>query len=164
MQSRFDRLFEVFFEPLELIEDERQRERLSRLFGVSRPGLERAIADLVADVLDDVNRHLDDIRVEVVFRGSDGGFAVEVKERSSDAAREPDDDDVVASTADAEKLTLRLPPGLKERAAAAAAAEGVSLNSWIVRAISRQLGAREGRRDRDSRTSGGSQLRGWVGG
>ena len=73
--------------------------------------------------------------------------------------------------ADAEKLTLRLPSELKDRASTAAAADGLSLNSWIVRAIARQLDGREARRfirevraERRVRPEGGgSTLRGWVG-
>ena len=37
------------------------------------------------------------------------------------------------------RITLRLPEGLKARAEAAAAREGVSTNAWLVRAIARAL-------------------------
>jgi len=178
MQERFDRIFQAFFEPLDLLDDEGQRERVGRLFGVGRPGLERALADLLADVLDEVNEHLDDVRAELVFRGSnEGGFVVEVKTRAGAATPNVDeagmtDDEDVFDPADAEKLTLRLPGTLKERAAAAAALEGLSLNSWIVRTVARELSGREGRRrsgrefrrEERGRPDGGGQLRGWVGG
>ena len=41
--------------------------------------------------------------------------------------------------AQAARITLRIPEQLKTRAEAAAAAEGVSLNTWLVRATSRAL-------------------------
>jgi hypothetical protein len=179
MQQRFDRIYQVFLEPLDLLDDEAQRDRLARLFGVGRPGLERALADLLADVLDDVSTQLDDTRVDMVLRGENGGFAVEVKRgRPQTASTEPSDTaefdafadfDAFAATGEADKLTLRLPSGLKEQAADAAALEGLSLNSWIVRSVAQALGGRERRRivrevRREERGRGGSQLRGWVGG
>src|SRR5579875_884682 len=42
------------------------------------------------------------------------------------------------------RVTLRLPDGLKARAEAAAAAAGVSLNAWLVRAASQALDSRPG--------------------
>jgi hypothetical protein len=161
MQEGFDSIFQLLIEPIDLLDDQAQRERLSRLLRMTRPGVDRALADLLVEVLDEVNQHLDDVRADIAFHGADGGFTVEVKPRQGESARADDEAaDAAASGADAEKLTLRLPQGLKERAAAAAAAEGLSLNSWIVRAVSRQLDGRQRERAR----GGGSTLRGWVGG
>lgn len=42
------------------------------------------------------------------------------------------------------RVTLRLPDGLKARAEAAAATDGVSLNTWLVRAASQALEGRPG--------------------
>src|SRR5688572_5502273 len=105
MQSRFDRLFEVFVEPFELIDDDAQRERLTRLFGMSRPAVERAVADLMADVLDELNSRLDDAHVDMVFRGAEGGFAFEVKERTPEPSEAADTDEAAPAAGDAEKLT-----------------------------------------------------------
>jgi hypothetical protein len=142
---------------------------------MSRPALERALADLLADVVAEVNAGLEEAQVDIVFRGSGGGgFAVEVKQREGPAETadgSEDDQAATLSMADAEKLTLRLPADLKERASASAVATGVSLNAWIVRAIARELDGRETRRfrrefraDRRGGPEGGSSLRGWVGG
>ena len=63
-----------------------------------------------------------------------------------------DADDATART------TLRLPDSLKTRAEAAAAAEGLSLNTWLVRG--RDGGARS--RARRSRRTRARRYTGWV--
>jgi hypothetical protein len=51
-----------------------------------------------------------------------------------DASEESDDGSVA-------RISLRLPDALKGRAEAAAAAEGTSLNAWLVRAVGAAVGA-----------------------
>jgi predicted HicB family RNase H-like nuclease len=46
-----------------------------------------------------------------------------------------------ADDAAAARITLRLPEALKGSVEAAAAREGVSVNTWIVRALSREVSA-----------------------
>ena len=55
------------------------------------------------------------------------------------------------------RTTLRLPDALKSRAEAAAANEGVSLNTWLVRAITTALEPK--REEREQRSS---SYAGWV--
>ena len=55
---------------------------------------------------------------------------------STDSSQEPEP---AGDDAQAARITLRSPEQLKTRAEAAAAAEGVSLNTWLVRATSRAL-------------------------
>ena len=50
----------------------------------------------------------------------------------AEAEPEPASDDGLTS-----RITLRLPEGLKASIEAAAAREGISVNSWLVRALSR---------------------------
>jgi hypothetical protein len=60
------------------------------------------------------------------------------------------------------RITLRLPEGLKAQAEAAAAAQGLSLNSWLVRSVAATV-ARRGTRipfDRDPRA--GRRLSGYA--
>ena len=77
---------------------------------------------------------------------------------ASDAAPDvpPIDDDGGAGVA---RFTLRLPQQLKARIDAAAAAESVSVNSWMVRTAERAI-AESGHRS--ARRSGNS-LSGWIG-
>jgi len=66
------------------------------------------------------------------------------------AASVEDADDATART------TLRLPDSLKVRAEAAAASEGVSLNAWLVRAVTTSLDPPAGA------AAAGSSYTGWV--
>ncbi|MDM4718206.1 toxin-antitoxin system HicB family antitoxin [Micromonospora sp. WMMA1363] len=54
-------------------------------------------------------------------------------------------------------MTLRLPEALKSRAEAAASAQGVSLNTWLVRSVQESL-APPGRRSGLIR----SRVSGWI--
>ena len=61
------------------------------------------------------------------------------------------------------RITLRLPEQLKARVEDAAAREGFSVNTWLVRAVSRGLepGERGGSADRRKKWSG-QHYSGWV--
>jgi hypothetical protein len=61
------------------------------------------------------------------------------------------------------RFTLRLPEGLKAQAEGAAAAGGVSLNTWLIRAIQEALRGDLGQRAAGRRSDSTAQrLRGWV--
>jgi hypothetical protein len=45
------------------------------------------------------------------------------------------------------RITLRLPEALKAQAEALAAAQGVSVNSWLVRSVATAVGRPDPRRD-----------------
>lgn len=77
--------------------------------------------------------------VEVRLIGQDPQL-VYVEEERAPATPQPDD----AFTA---RITLRLPENLKEKVETAAAREGVSTNTWIVRAIARSTTPGGGRSD-----------------
>lgn len=95
------------------------------------PALRLRLLDILSEAALELNGQLPhgqiDLRVagrDVVLTYSEGGRA--------DAAPPADDDS-------AARITLRLPETLKTRAEAAAAAEGISLNTWLVRATTRAL-------------------------
>ena len=99
--------------------------------------------------------------VEVRLRGRDPEFVVtppSIDERPSTAALPPalpsDDDGGTA------RLNLRLPESLKQQIDAAASAEGLSLNAWLVRAAAAALAARDARRP--SPTTMGQRFTGWA--
>ena len=84
------------------------------------------------------------------------------------AGREPDlvyvddpppDTEVPSTSGDdlSARITLRLPEGLKAAVESAADREGVSTNAWIVRALSRALEPRSGRRTSGHRLQGFAQ-------
>ena len=172
MKIEIESILLAFDEALELVEDEQQRERFSRVLGASRASVERAVDDLIAEVTAEVNEALgDELRVDLNY-GSEG-MSVDVTRPPAEPVDE--DEARLLSEGEVEKLTLRLPQELKDRSTAAAAQAGSSLNSWIVRVLARELaGARDDddpweyrsrrRRRRRSRAERGAQLRGWIGG
>ena len=125
-----------------------------------------AILDALTDAAGEITRDLAPGSVDVRLRGRDVEFAVTspILETPPDhaqnalvtaapAGESPDDADDAATS----RTTLRLPDALKSRAEAAAAAEGVSLNTWLVRAITAALEPRT-----DDRTNRSSSYTGWV--
>jgi hypothetical protein len=66
--------------------------------------------------------------------GQDPNF-VYVEEEPQPVAPHTGDDEASA------RITLRLPEGLKAGIEAAATREGVSVNAWLVRALSREVSA-----------------------
>lgn len=119
-----------------------------------------AILDALTEATAEITRDLAPGAVDVRLRGHGVDFVVVRPPRedqpattgvASPTASEPDD-------ASPSRVTLRLPEGLKTRAEHAAAADGISLNTWLVRAIAGALeptgpAAREAR---------GSSYTGWV--
>lgn len=162
MRIRIEGILEAFDEAIELVEDEAQRERFARVLAASRAAVERSVHELVASVAEDVNEALGD-RVQVNLTYGSEGATIDV---SAPPFEEDEDDGTLSFRGDeVEKLTLRLPPELKERATGAAAQAGVSLNSWIVRVLARELaGGGGGGRGRRRRGRGTARLKGWIGG
>jgi hypothetical protein len=97
---------------------------------------------VLSDAASEITREIAPGSVDVVLRGRDPQLVVSRPAATSTADRpaldegapaEPLDDTVTSRT------TLRLPDRLKVRAEEAAAAEGLSVNSWFVRAIAAAL-------------------------
>jgi hypothetical protein len=99
---------------------------------------------VLSDVASEVTREISPGSVEVVLRGRDPHLVVTRPEAPPTDSpgpsifevavpAEPFDDTVTSRT------TLRLPDRLKARVEQAAAEEGVSVNSWFVRAIAAAL-------------------------
>jgi HicB family len=102
------------------------------------------VLGVLSDVASEITREIAPGSVDVVLRGRDPQLVVTRPPRAdSDAPApsavavvtlaEPMDDTVTSRT------TLRLPDRLKARVEQAAAEEGVSVNSWFVRAIAAAL-------------------------
>lgn len=145
MSIRIDPVLEAFGDALELVEDHAQRERFKRVVSAGRASVERTVHDLIAEVVADVNAALSgDAQVDLRYQA--GGLSVEVNRRPPDGVAEEDE---FSLGGDLERLTLRLPSELKDRATAAAAEAALSLNSWLVRTLARSVtqSLRESARD-----------------
>lgn len=97
------------------------------------PSVRLALLEALAAAAAEVNEALTDITVEVRLRGQEPEVVVNDSQRTAEAPPPVDSDE--AQT----RVTLRLPETIKSRVENAAAAEGVSVNSWLVRAVSREL-------------------------
>ena len=96
------------------------------------PALRLVLLDLLAEAADELAGQLPGATVEVRLRGREPELVAHVEQPAGPPpAPEPDDN--------AARLTLRLPEALKTRAEAAAAAAGLSTNSWLVRAVQSAL-------------------------
>jgi hypothetical protein len=98
----------------------------ARLGAALEDGLRISLLDLLAAVATDLSAQLDDAHVEVRV-GADPPMVVV---HDTEPASTPSDDHSA-------RLTLRLPPDLKDRIADRAEREGVSVNAWVVRALQR---------------------------
>ncbi|MFF3973832.1 toxin-antitoxin system HicB family antitoxin [Streptomyces rubiginosohelvolus] len=130
------------------------------------------LLNVLSAAMSDVTRELAPGSVDVRLRGLDPEFVVTPPPAPEPVreAREPVAAPVVAAPPAAEaddgtmvRINLRLPAHLKGRAEGAAAEEGLSVNAWLVRAVSVALdgGGRANAPGR-GKDSGGRGFTGWV--
>ncbi|MEV8448830.1 hypothetical protein [Streptomyces parvus] len=130
------------------------------------------LLNVLSAAMSDVTRELAPGSVDVRLRGLDPEFVVTPPPAPEPVreAREPVVAPVVAAPAASEgddgtmvRINLRLPAHLKGRAEGAAAAEGLSVNAWLVRAVAVALdgGGHTGAPGR-GKESGGRGFTGWV--
>lgn len=92
----------------------------------------RRLLEALSEAALELNSQLEEGRVEIRFAGTDPEL---VYVRDEEAAT-PADQAEEAFTA---RITLRLPESLKTRLDAAASLHGVSVNTWLVQVLQRQL-------------------------
>jgi hypothetical protein len=119
---------------------------------------------VLSDVASEITREIAPGSVDVVLRGRDPQLVVSRPSAPQadspsvpgvEVSAEPLDDTVTSRT------TLRLPDRLKARVEQAAAEEGVSVNSWFVRAIAAALEPNVRRASRRE-TNQGDSFTGWA--
>lgn len=127
-------------------------------------GLDAATRLVLLDVLSaavgEITRDLAPGSVDLRLRGREVEFVV------SAPIAEADGDDAVAASVDLDdvstsRTTLRLPDALKARVDDAAAADGVSVNTWLVRAIAAALEPKQ-RRSAQRTLRTGDSFAGWA--
>jgi uncharacterized protein (DUF1778 family) len=100
------------------------------------PAVRLAILDALSAAMADVTAALPGVTVELRMHGREPRVAVDTVEP------EPASPPVMAEEADGTaRVTLRLPESVKARTEDAAGREGVSVNSWLVRAVVQALDA-----------------------
>ncbi|WP_448058391.1 histidine kinase [Cellulomonas hominis] len=127
-------------------------------------GLDAATRLVLLDVLSaaagEITRDLAPGSVDLRLRGRDVEFVV------TPPSADPDTEPVPATTMDLDdastsRTTLRLPDALKARVDEAAAADGLSVNTWLVRAVAAALQPRQ-RRSAQRTLRTGDSFAGWA--
>jgi len=142
--------------------DEPTRAAAERLASGLDAATRIVLLDAVSTAAADITSHLAPGSVDVRLRGRDVEFVVDLPD-ADDA--EPDRSIPAADLDDAStsRTTLRLPDALKARVDEAAAADGMSVNAWLVRAIAAALEPKNRRASQRSvRTATGESFAGWV--
>ncbi|MFJ7077699.1 hypothetical protein [Streptomyces sp. NPDC098781] len=144
------------------------RELAERLIAPLESATRLTMLNVLSAAMDEITRELAPGSVDVRLRGLDPDFVVTLPPTYGDAPAEPATP-VEPLKAPAEgdesgtaRVNLRLPAHLKARAEDAAGREGLSVNAWLVRAVSAAVdgGGRPQPTER-SRTTGNS-FTGWV--
>jgi hypothetical protein len=119
-----------------------------------------ALLDVLSAAAEEITAGLDGAVIDVRLAGMEPEFVVTLHQ---DATAEP-----APATADAPddanqaRITLRMPEGLKTRVESAAAGSGVSVNTWLVRAVSRALDTQPGGPAAKPRSSIGQRYTGFA--
>ena len=111
--------------------DERAAQIAHRLAETAGAGLRLRLLDVLAQAALELSDRLPSGHVEVRLAGQEPELVYVDAEREEGAA-----EDLSA------RITLRLPDSLKGSVEAAAAREGVSVNTWLVRALGRAVESR----------------------
>jgi len=119
------------------------------------------LLDVLSAAASEITRDLAPGSVDVRLRGRDVAFVL------TSAPSEGDTDEVPAPASDlndasTSRTTIRLPDSLKLRVDDAAAADGLSVNTWMVRAIADALQGRP-RRSPKRAVHTGDSFAGWAG-
>jgi hypothetical protein len=128
-----------------------------------------ALLSALSQAAEEITAQLAPGAVDVRLRGSDLGFAVTTPPTEPPAGPASDAPAPEAPAVDLDeggtlRITLRLPEQLKSRVDEAAARLGVSVNTWLVRAVATAMDPqpRPSSESRRGRWSGGSQYTGWA--
>ena len=112
--------------------DEAVAQAVSRLTAALRASAGLRLLDALSEAVLELNARFPSGRVEVRLDGRDPSLVVVEEEQEEPLGASP--------AAGSARITLRLPESLKAEAEAAAAREGVSVNTWLVRAVARAAG------------------------
>jgi hypothetical protein len=128
-----------------------------RLTAPLESAIRLALLEALSEAAEQITRELAPGSVHVRLRGRDPEFTVsgveEVADTPAYVAPESEDDGGTW------RVTLRLPENLRAGVDAAARADGLSVNAWLVRAAAAALGSSSARR---SRSTSDKSYSGWV--
>ena len=131
------------------------------------------LLEALSDAANEITAELAPGSVDVRLRGRDPEFVVNApaattfepaSERSAPSALPAPASAPVADDASTSRTTLRIPDQLKAQVEQAAARDGVSVNTWLVRAIAAAVEPTPSRRPTETRPADGdaNRVTGWV--
>jgi HicB family len=129
--ARFIEALESDLAAVAAVGDEQTAAAAERVLQAIRGSAGLRLLDVLGEAALEVSAQLPSGHVEVRLAGQDPALVYVAEE---EAAPEPTVEDGLTA-----RITLRLPEGLKASIEIAAAREGVSVNSWLVRALSRGI-------------------------
>ena len=148
------------------------RELAERLTAPVESATRLTMLNVLSAAMDEITRELAPGSVDVRLRGLDPDFVVMLpqhEERTEPlGAPAPAPAPALAAVpADADeggtaRVNLRLPTHLKARAEEAASREGLSVNAWLVRAVSAAVDGSERPRTTERTRTVGQNFTGWV--
>ncbi|AMM20033.1 hisitidine kinase [Frondihabitans sp. PAMC 28766] len=131
------------------------REVVERLGAALDSAARLVLLDALSAAADEITREIAPGGVELRLRGREAGFVVT-------AVAEVDDPEVIdVDDTSTSRTTLRLPDALKARVDEAATADGVSVNTWLVRAVAAAVQPKQRKSAARSPHSGDS-FAGWA--
>ncbi|MDN4480000.1 toxin-antitoxin system HicB family antitoxin [Demequina muriae] len=138
------------------------REAAAMLASSLEPATRLVLVEALADAAGEISRELAPGSVELRVRGKGVDFVVvappSALEHDATAVAEAQAEVASLAGEPASRTTLRIPDELKQRAETAAAAEGLSLNTWLARAAALHL--EQGVRSRRGRAA--ARMTGWA--
>jgi predicted transcriptional regulator len=136
------------------------RAAAERLAAGLDPAVRLVLLDVLSAAVGEITRDLAPGSVDLRLRGREIEFVVAQPNAEADGEEEPgaavDLDDPSTS-----RTTLRLPDALKTRVDEAAAADGMSVNAWLVRAVAAALQPKQ-RRSAQRTLRTGDNFAGWA--
>ncbi|MBB3678354.1 toxin-antitoxin system HicB family antitoxin [Modestobacter versicolor] len=120
---------------------EQTKETARLLADTLEPAVRLAVTDALSAMAAEVTAAWDGGLVDIRLRGRDPEVVVvPAPEQEHEERAEPTDDaEAGEDDGSVARISLRLPESVKSRAEAAAAAAGISLNAWLVRAVAAGL-------------------------
>jgi hypothetical protein len=125
-----------------------------RLTAPLESAIRLALLEALSAAAEEITRELAPGSVEVRLRGRDPEFTVAAGVEDVPAPPTPPESDDDGGTW---RVTLRLPEGLRAGVDAAARRDALSVNAWLVRAVSAALGT-----TRHARAASDKHFSGWV--
>jgi len=151
-----------------VVSGEDARVLVERLAAPLDAAIQLTLQDVVAAAAEEITTELAPGSVEVRLRGRDPEFVVTLPPAPAPAGDEPAAPTVRPAPADGDeggtsRINVRMPDQLKARVEQAANAEGLSVNTWIVRAAAAALDRTLPARPSDRRgPHGGQRYTGWA--